>query len=159
MVRLHRRDEAMPRRGRVSTKRGLSASSPSASRSFLIAVLRLCSKSMKVLAGQSRKAGQGEGTRAHPTHSSCEDGEVSFPRPASEISSGQLPKKKWPGVRQMRTWNQVGAVGTRGPARPSAVGGEFFLEGVLPRGNKLAPNFPCFPDGGNIRRRLKIQQT
>ena len=37
--------ETLPRRGSVSTKRGLSASSPSAARSRFTAALRLCSKS------------------------------------------------------------------------------------------------------------------
>src|SRR5690349_1077873 len=41
-----------PRRGNVSIKRGLSAESPSASRSLLIAVFRLFSKSTKVSGGQ-----------------------------------------------------------------------------------------------------------
>jgi len=41
-----------PRRGSVSTKRGLSAESPRASRSLLIAVFRLLSKSTKVSCGQ-----------------------------------------------------------------------------------------------------------
>jgi len=41
-----------PRRGIVSINRGLSAESPSASRSLMIAVFRLLSKSTKVSADQ-----------------------------------------------------------------------------------------------------------
>ena len=44
-----------PRRGSVSTNRGLSASSPSAARSRLTAALRLCSKSTKVPLGHRRE--------------------------------------------------------------------------------------------------------
>ena len=43
-----------PRRARVSTYRGVSAESPSACRTFLMAVFRPCSKSTNVSAGHNR---------------------------------------------------------------------------------------------------------
>src|SRR5207253_649042 len=48
----NRGDNRYPRRGSVSMNRGLSAESPRASRSLLIAVFRLLSKSTNVSAGQ-----------------------------------------------------------------------------------------------------------